>query len=66
MFQPGADQAEAEDRMDSDPQRAVELFQMLGRWESSLATVPLWGSSPFWIGQSAKHYDTWPVRPEPR
>ena len=66
MFQPGEDQAEAVDRRNTDPRRAAELFQMLGRWESSLATVPLWGSSPFWIGQSAKHYDTWPVRPEPR
>jgi arylsulfatase A-like enzyme len=66
MFQPAADLAESVDRFNTDPTRADELFQVLGRWESSLATVPLWGSSPYWIGQSAKHYDTWPVRPEPQ
>ncbi|HIF00571.1 MAG TPA: arylsulfatase, partial [Fuerstia sp.] len=66
MFQPAADVGETVDHFDTDRTRAVELFQMLGQWESSLATVPLWGSSPFWIEQSAKHYDTWQVRPEPK
>ncbi|MCP4171621.1 MAG: sulfatase-like hydrolase/transferase [Fuerstiella sp.] len=65
MFRPDVDQAESVDRMATDPVRAAELFQMLGRWEASLTTVPLWGSSPYWTGQSAKHYDMWPVRPEP-
>ena len=66
MFQPADDPAETVDRIDADRTRAAELFQTLGQWESSLATVPLWGSSPFWVGQSAKHYDTWHVRPEPK
>ena len=66
MFQPSGDAAESVDHFDTDPARTDELFQMLGLWESSLATVPLWGSSPYWIGQSAKHYDMWHVRPEPK
>ncbi|MCP4784946.1 MAG: sulfatase-like hydrolase/transferase [Fuerstiella sp.] len=65
MFQPTADVGETVDHINTHKTRAVELFQLLGQWESSLATVPLWGSSPFWIEQSAKHYDTWQVRPEP-
>ncbi len=66
MFRPADDVAESIDQFDSDRTRASELFRMLGQWESTLATVPLWGSSPYWAGESANHYDTWDVRPEPR
>ena len=65
VFQVDNDPAEAVDRFRTDPARTFELFQMLGQWEATLATVPLWGSSPFWTSQSAQHYDTWSVRPEP-
>ena len=41
------------------------LFQLLGAWESNLATVPLWGSSPFWNRSSASIYDDWAPRTEP-
>ena len=65
MFRPEEDLGERVDRFEIDSTRANELYQMLGQWESSLATVPLWGSSPYWIGQSAKQYDTYEVRVEP-
>jgi arylsulfatase B len=66
MFRPAEDLAEVIDRFDTDRTRADELYQMLGQWESTLATVPLWGSSPYWSGQSAQQYDQWIVRPEPK
>ena len=65
-FQPGQDVGERRDLVGSSPERLAELFQMLGQWEASLPTVPLWGSSPFWIGESAAHYDRLPARKEPR
>ena len=65
MFRLSDDIAESVDRFDTHRSRANELFKMLGEWESTLAAVPLWGSSPFWASQSAKHYDGWPVGPEP-
>jgi arylsulfatase B len=65
LFRPAQDLGETVDRMDLDRTRAAELFQILGEWESTLATVPLWGSSPYWSSQSAKEYDGWEVRPEP-
>ncbi len=65
LFRPDQDPAETVDRFDIDRTRTTELFQMLSEWESTLATVPLWGSSPYWIGQSGKQYDEWVVRPEP-
>ncbi len=66
MFRPDEDVAEAIDRIDTDRTRADEMFQMLGKWESTLATVPLWGSSPYWIGHSAKLYEEFLPRPEPK
>lgn len=66
MFSPTSDPAEAVDRFDTDRDRATELYRRLGEWESTLPTVPLWGSSPFWASQSAKHYDEWGVRDEPK
>ena len=66
MFHPAMDSGETQDRFDAERSRVSELFQLLGEWESTLPTVPLWGSSPFWTGQSAGHYDSWPVRPEPQ
>ena len=65
VFQPSIDLGEEDDRFDSDRTRADELFQLIGKWQSSLATVPLWGSSPYWSSQSAKQYDNYPPRAEP-
>lgn len=65
MFVPATDAGETTDRFDTHRDRANELFRVLGEWESLLPTVPLWGSSPFWSSQSAKHYDGWKVREEP-
>jgi arylsulfatase A-like enzyme len=64
-FQPGHDVGEVEDLKGSSPERLNGLFQLLGQWEASLPTVPLWGSSPYWIGESAKHYDRLAPRNEP-
>jgi arylsulfatase B len=65
MFRPASDPAEISDLAPSGGDRFLELFQQLGDWEATLPTVPLWGSSPMWSGESAKNYDTWQPRPEP-
>ena len=66
LFAPGSDPAESTDRFATESDRAAELFMLLAEWEAMLPTVPLWGSSPYWSGQSAKGYDSWPARPEPK
>jgi arylsulfatase B len=65
LFRPATDKGESIDLIDGESERAKQLFELLGRWESSLPTVPLWGSSPYWSGDTAKHYDAWPPREEP-
>ncbi len=54
MFRPASDVGEHQDLAATETARFHELFQQLGQWESTLPTVPLWGSSPYWIGQSAE------------
>ena len=66
LFAPAKDLGEQNDLAASEAQKYAELFQVLGDWEFSLATVPLWGSSPVWSGQSAKIYDTYDPIPEPK
>ena len=65
LFRPSSDAGEQDDLMDRESTRASELFQQLGEWESMLPTVPLWGSSPYWTGESASQYDSYDVRDEP-
>ncbi len=65
MFRPASDVGEDQDLAASETKRFHELFQQLGQWESTLPTVPLWGSSPYWIGVSAKEYDELDTRAEP-
>ena len=65
LFDPSIDPAESNDLASEDREKFGLLFQELGRWEATLPTVPLWGSSPFWRGESAKIYDTWQPKPEP-
>ena len=66
MFKPTTDLGEADDLSRSSAYEFEQLFRKLGEWESTLPTIPLWGSSPMWSGASAKHYDEWGVKPEPR
>lgn len=65
LFRPATDPGEREDRATADRDTLESLFQRLGEWESALPTVPLWGSSPHWSGDSARIYDTYDPRPEP-
>jgi len=65
LFRPGEDPGEQTDLAAEAGSRFGELFRELAEWESMLPTVPLWGSSPFWIGESARHYDTLAPREEP-
>jgi arylsulfatase B len=65
LFRPATDVAEARDRAAADPATRDALFKLLAEWEATRATVPLWGSSPFWQGESARIYDTWRPGPEP-
>ena len=66
FFHPALDLAEARDLAPQRSERFQALFRQLAVWEASLPTVPLWGSSPFWSSESAKHYDDCAPRPEPQ
>lgn len=66
LFHPATDLAEAKDLAPQRSETFQALFQELAEWEATLPTVPLWGSSPFWSAQSAKNYDKWIPRAEPR
>ncbi len=65
LFRPASDRGEAHDLSLREPGAFQSLFQELSKWESMLPTVPLWGSSPYWMGQSAKIYDTYEPKSEP-
>lgn len=65
FFQPSTDLGEQNDLAGKETSQFLALFQELGAWEASLPTAPLWDSSPYWHGQSAKHYDEWGIRSEP-
>lgn len=56
-FKPTEDIAELKDLAPERGERFQTLFNQLGEWESLLPTAPLWDSSPFWRGESAKNYD---------
>lgn len=65
LFAPASDLGEKDDLATKEPERLDELFGLLGEWEASLATVPLWGSSPRWAAESSQIYDTPPIE-EPK
>lgn len=65
LFRPSTDVGESRDLIATESERTEQLFELLGRWESMLSTVPLWGSSPYWSGNSAGNYDAWPPCEEP-
>ncbi len=66
LFRPKGDPGERHDLAAHAPEAMRDLFRRLGEWESTLATVPLWDSSPRYAGKSAETYDTFAARPEPR
>lgn len=66
LFTPATDLGEAHDLATQRPEDLAEMFKKLSDWESRLPTVPIWDSSPFWFGDSAKLYDTQKPRPEPK
>lgn len=66
LFAPSTDPGEQADLAGEEVETLNELFTRLGFWESSLATVPLWGSSPFWSRESAKNYEKYPPGEEPK
>ncbi len=66
LFRPAEDPGEQTDRAGEDAETLAELYEEIGRWQSMLPTVPLWGSSPFWMSESARQYDHYPPREEPR
>ncbi|MEM9016946.1 MAG: sulfatase-like hydrolase/transferase [Verrucomicrobiota bacterium] len=65
QFNPVLDPGEVSDLSSPGNERFLELFRLLSEWESSLPTDPLWGSSPYWEGPSAKYYDELLPVPEP-
>ncbi|MGD7653751.1 MAG: sulfatase-like hydrolase/transferase [Verrucomicrobiales bacterium] len=65
LFRPATDPGEQSDLSASQAETFRTLFTELGNWQSTLPTVPLWDSSPYWWGDSAQIYDTWAPRSEP-
>ena len=65
LFQPATDPGEQNDVTPNYLTKRDELFQKLAEWEALRATVPLWGSSPFWNKESAQIYDSYPPATEP-
>lgn len=65
LYRPADDPGERKDRAAEDSDTLAGLYQDLGRWQSLLPTMPLWGSSPYWDGESARLYDRHPPREEP-
>lgn len=66
LFNVAEDPSESADLAGKDTETLEALYRDLGNWESSLPTVPLWDSSPFWWGDSARIYDSWSPRAEPK
>ncbi len=66
LFKLADDPGEQHDRAVKQPEKYRQLYQKLGDWEASLATIPIWDSSPYWWGVSADLYDNQGVRPEPK
>jgi len=60
------DVGESQDLSSLATQDHAQLFGELARWEATLPTAALWDSSPYWLGESAKQYDTWIPREEPQ
>jgi arylsulfatase A-like enzyme len=65
LFAVADDPGETRDLATAQPRDLSELYNGLGEWEARLPTVPIWDSSPFWIGDSARLYDTQVPRTEP-
>ncbi|TWU22707.1 sulfatase-like hydrolase/transferase [Bythopirellula polymerisocia] len=66
LFQMADDIGEQNDLAPDASDDLNGLFTELAEWEAMLPTVPIWDSSPRWCGDSAKIYDTWMPREEPR
>ena len=60
------DPGEQADLAGEEVETLNELFTKRGFWESSLATVPFWGSSPDWSRESAKNFEKYPPGEEPK
>ncbi|MGC6427529.1 MAG: sulfatase-like hydrolase/transferase [Akkermansiaceae bacterium] len=65
LFRPADDPGEATDLSISEKDVFLDLFTRMGKWQSGLATTPLWDSSPRWWAESSKNYDTARPVPEP-
>jgi arylsulfatase B len=66
LFRPATDPGESQDLAADQAERSAELLRQLAEWEATLPTVPLWDSSPYWWGESAKIFDRYAPKPEPR
>ncbi|QDU88835.1 Arylsulfatase [Pirellulimonas nuda] len=66
LFRPATDPGERDDLAASESDQVRAMYKLLGDWEASLGTVPLWDSSPYWWGASARIYDSYDPRPEPK
>lgn len=65
LFDTADDPGERNDLALSGEGARDTLARDLAEWEAALPTVPLWDSSPYWWGASAKIYDEYDPKPEP-
>ena len=65
-FRPVDDIGETEDLSAENKDRYLELYEVLFNWEVSLQTDPYFYTSPYWKGRSAKNYEAWKPKPEPK
>ena len=64
IFDVSADMGEQND-LANESQQLHSLFAELAAWEATFPTVPIWDSSPYWYGDSARIHDGWSPRSEP-
>lgn len=65
-FRPIEDIGERHDLTQEQPMKYKELYQQLFKWETSLNSYPHFSSSPFWKGESARNYENWTPKEEPK
>lgn len=65
-FRPAKDLSESYDLSNTNRERFIELYQLLFEWETNLPTDPHFFTSPYWSGQSAKNYEEFTPKPEPK
>lgn len=65
-FKPVDDIGETKDLSKKNSERYLELYKILFEWEVNLPTQKHFFTNPYWMGQSAKNYESFVPKPEPK